>query len=99
MPPYRDGDPAQSTQRRQNQALGQQQPDEPETPGAHRQPYGDFARSRAGTAQEKPRDVGARHQQYGQRQDHEDHAHFPGAFVVSRPHFELACAPPRRDCD
>ena len=74
MPPYADGDPAQSTQAREDQAFRQQQPDQPETPGAHRQPHGDFAGSRAGTAQKKSRHIGARHQQDRQRQDREDHA-------------------------
>ena len=83
-----DGDPGQSTQGRENQAFGQQQPDEPETPGAKRQTYGDFARSRAGTAEKKSRNVGASHQQDRQRKDHKDHAEFP-IVVFDRPRLEL----------
>src|SRR5439155_13949521 len=53
------------------------------------QAYGDFARSRAGTAQKKSRNVGASHQQDRQRKDHKDHAEFPIHVVTSSPHFEL----------
>ena len=82
-------DPGQSTQGRQNQALGQQQPDEAETPGANRQPDGDFAGSRASATQKKSGNVGAGHQQDRQRQDHHDHGEFPIDVVVLRAHFEL----------
>src|SRR5260370_13845340 len=83
-----DGDPDQSTQGRENQAFGQQQPDEPEAPGANCQPYGNFPRSRAGTAQKKSRNVGASHQQDRQRKDHKDHAESPITVYYS-PRFEL----------
>ena len=39
--------------------------------------------------EKKPRGVGARHQQHGQREDREDHAELPVDVVVLRPHFEL----------
>ena len=84
-----DGNPGQSPQGRQNQAFRQQQPDEPETPGTNRQPDGDFARSCAGPAQKKSRNVGASHQQDRQRKGHKDHAEFPIHVVRSSPHFKL----------
>ena len=84
----RDGDPRQAAQAGENQALGQEQPDQPEAPGAQRQPYGDFARSGAGAAQEQSRDVRARHQQHRQRQHQEDHGKLPVDVVTARPHFE-----------
>src|ERR1019366_4121167 len=52
-------------------------------------PCGDFARSRAGTAQKKARNVGASHQQDRQRKDHKDHAEFPIPFVIPSSHLEL----------
>src|SRR4029077_4995533 len=48
-----------------------------------------FAPSSAGTAQKESRNVGASHQQDGQREDHKDHAEFPIPVVTARPHFEL----------
>ena len=91
MPPYATASPPTPPRHAKNQAFRQQQPDQPETPGAHRQPHGDFTGSGAGTAQKKSRNVGARHQQDRQREDRADHEELPGtrSGIVSSEHFEL----------
>jgi hypothetical protein len=55
-----DGDAAQAPQNREDQALGQEQPDQAETPGADREAHGDLARAGAGPGEEQARGVGAR---------------------------------------
>ncbi len=79
-----DGDSAHAPQRREHEALGEEQPDEPRAAGAERQPDGDLARARASAAQQQPRHVGAGDQQHAQSEDREDDAELPLVGVAAR---------------
>ena len=83
-----DRDPAEPAEQREDQALGQQQPDQPEAPRADRQPDRDLARPRARAAQQQPGGVGARDQQHDERERREDHAELPVDVAILRPHLE-----------
>ena len=85
-----DGDPAQSAQQREDQALGQQQPDQPEAPGA-RSPGGRRSRASACGRGSDRRPAALVHatSSTAEREDREDDAELPVEVVGLRAHLEL----------
>ncbi len=83
-----DENPGQSSRERENQALRQEQPDQPKASGADREPHGDLARPRPRAGEQESSGVRAGDEKDGQGQDREDHAELPFDAVRLRAHLE-----------